>query len=80
MAGFSLWALCLPPVTHSDPTEKEGVSYRMVTAGAGVGLGGGGGEEGRMAKRDGAKRKKDSWTWTSVWGLLGGGEYKGTTW
>ena len=23
--------------------------------------------------RDGVKRKKDSWTWTTVWGLWGGG-------
>ena len=27
--------------------------------------------------RDQAKRKKDSWTWTTVWGLLGGGDIRG---
>ena len=28
--------------------------------------------------RDGAKGKKDSWTWTTVMWLWGGGKYKGT--
>ena len=27
--------------------------------------------------RDGAKRRKDAWTWTRVWGLLGGGDIRG---
>ena len=27
--------------------------------------------------RDWAKRKKDSLTWTIVWGLLGGGDIRG---
>ena len=27
-----------------------------------------------------SNRKKDSWTWTTVWSLLGGGGCKGTIW
>ena len=30
--------------------------------------------------KDWAKRKKDLWTQTTVWRLLGGGEYKGAKW
>ena len=30
--------------------------------------------------KDWSKRKKDSWTWTAVWWLWGGREYKGTKW
>ena len=30
--------------------------------------------------RDGTKGKKDSWTWTTVWWLRGGGRNKGSKW